>query len=99
MEYFSEIFTVRYFLCGNEEVARKIPGVYEIRVLLEEDEIRKLEGGKPVEIGSLSFGQPIMITLKRSEKTSRAFKVETTLEGPAGHVPQSQNGAELTAKA
>jgi hypothetical protein len=80
-------------------MSRKNLGIYEIRVLLEEDAIRKLEDGQPVEIGGLSFGQPIMITLKRSEKTSRAFKVETTSEDPAGHVPQSRNGAELTAKA
>jgi len=79
-------------------VSRKIPGAYEIRVTLREDEIRKLEDGKPVEIGSLSFGQPIMITLKRSEKKI-AFKVETTAEDPAGHVSQSCNGAALTAKA
>jgi len=79
-------------------VSRKIPGVYEIRVLLEEDEIRKLEGGKPVEIGSLSFGQPILIPLKRSEK-KMAFKVETISEDPVGHVSQSHSGAALTAKA
>ncbi|MCJ7470295.1 hypothetical protein MUO74_07345 [Candidatus Bathyarchaeota archaeon] len=43
---------------------------YEIRLFVEEDDIQKLETGKSIELGCITFGKPIVITLKKSLKTA-----------------------------
>ena len=52
-------------------MARKTEGNYELQIVVHEKEIQKLERGEPLEIGLISLGPCIKVTLKKAVKSVR----------------------------
>lgn len=73
--------TPRLYFLVSETMARKNPetDMLEIRVVVEPSDVDKLARGEILQLGILSFGEPLAITLqKRPSRKSEKSKVAAT---------------------
>jgi hypothetical protein len=56
-----------YFLFGKEEMSRKKG--YEIRISVGQDDLDKLQGGEILQIGEISFGLTMKVSLQKRKTT------------------------------
>lgn len=57
------------FSVWDGRMARKTEGKYELQIIIQEKEIQRLERGKVLEIGLISLGPCIKVTLKKGVKS------------------------------